>query len=210
MRAVFVTGTGTGAGKTFACEKLLDEFWNLGISAAPFKPIETGVKIAPKDAKKLLKIALDRGAKLTINEVCPVTFALPAAPYVAGFCAKNDLIKIKEAFANLSAKFDLVLIEGAGGAFAPLDLDFFSIDLATLFDAKILMIANDKLGTIHNVLTTIEAIKNRVKENNFYWAASVKNNMNFNEISAPYLSAKFPNFFQIPRDINLLAKELIK
>ena len=142
------------------------------------------------------------------EDVCPVRFELPAAPAVAKGEKPIDWKTIDAARERLRSQSDLMIIEGAGGAFAPIEDDFFSVDLAKRYDAKPLLIASDRLGMIHDLLTTLEAIKNRLGDLPL-WAVNIRDAAGFEAISAPYLTRKFKNFYRLDRDFETLADLLI-
>ena len=56
---------------------------------------------------------------------------------------------------------DILLIEGAGGLFSPIADQMLNIDLAKQFHAELILIAENRLGAIHQVLSTCEAAKAR-------------------------------------------------
>ncbi|GHS88347.1 ATP-dependent dethiobiotin synthetase BioD [Campylobacterota bacterium] len=209
MKPIFITATGTGVGKTHAACLLIDALFALGVKAAPFKPIETGVAPSelPSDAAKLYETARSHGLAIRLEAICPVRFELPAAPDVARGGRAIDWNAIDRGFDECARSADIVVIEGAGGAFAPIEDDFFSVDLAARFNAQILVIAGDQLGTIHNLLTTIEAIKDRINID-LFWAISIKESLDFERVTEPYLSKKFGSFWRIPKDIDTIAKIL--
>jgi dethiobiotin synthetase len=208
-KPIFITATGTNAGKTYAACALIAHYAKDGINVAPFKPIETGVISAPQDAAILQQIAQNLGCAKPLEDICPIRFALPAAPAVAKGDKPIDWNAIDAAFERLRSQSDLVVIEGAGGAFAPIDDDFFSIDLAKRYDANALIIAPDRLGMIHDLLTTLETAKNRLGVLPI-WAINTRNAAEFEQISAPYLTRKFGSFYRLDKDLDFLAKLLIK
>lgn len=56
---------------------------------------------------------------------------------------------------------DFVLVEGAGGFLSPLATDGLNADLALALALPVLLVAEDRLGAIHQVLATSEAIARR-------------------------------------------------
>ena len=80
-RGFFVSGTDTGVGKTVVACALVRALRRRGLDAGVMKPIETGVGAeGPLDAQALRSAA---AATEPLEEICPQTFALPAAPTVA-------------------------------------------------------------------------------------------------------------------------------
>ena len=86
-KAIFITATNTNVGKTFASEVFLKYFAKNGLKVGYFKPIETGViDNSPLDGLKMFELVKKLNPnflKLTINDIVPYQFTLPASPYVA-------------------------------------------------------------------------------------------------------------------------------
>ncbi|MCP4038023.1 MAG: dethiobiotin synthase [bacterium] len=160
-RGLFVTGTDTGAGKTVAACALVRGLRGRGLDVGVMKPIETGVGSAgPLDAQALREAA---GVKDTLAEICPLQFALPAAPNVA---AKNegrevDLELVSRSFATLSARHDLMVVEGAGGLRVPTAIGCDMGDLAQQLELPLVVVARMGLGTINHTLLTLGEIDRR-------------------------------------------------
>lgn len=85
----------------------------------------------------------------------------PASPHAA---AKIDGVEIRMDHIEIPLRQnenDLV-IEGAGGVLVPLnEKGDFVIDLAQKFDAEIVLVSNNYLGSINHTLLTINEIKRR-------------------------------------------------
>ncbi len=123
------------------------------------KPIETGAPLVGErrigeDAVVLRRLLAPDDP---IEDVNPVALALPAAPSAA---AKQegvtiDLGVIRAAFDRLSARHDLVLVEGAGGLLVPIDAKTTMADLALSLDTPLVVVARMRLGTINHTLLTL-------------------------------------------------------
>jgi len=154
QQIVFITGTGTGAGKTVLAA-LLTRFWReQGVSAAAFKPVCSGGR---GDARKI-HAALD-GA-LTLDEVNPWHFRAAMAPALAARLEKKS-VSLAQITAHIRAKgknFEATLVEGAGGLLSPLGKDFDSRDLILALRAAPLIVAPNKLGVVNDLLLTLEAL----------------------------------------------------
>jgi dethiobiotin synthetase len=72
-----------------------------------------------------------------------------------------DPPRVERACAALRARFDLVLIEGAGGLLVPLGEDLLVADLAARLGAPLLVVARDALGTINHTLLTLAEARRR-------------------------------------------------
>ncbi len=85
---------------------------------------------------------------------------------------------------------DLLVIEGAGGLMVPVLEDLFMIDLIKIFEAKAVLIAPSKLGCINDILLSIEALKNRKID--FEWYINLyQDKDSFDEVSKPFLEKQF-------------------
>ena len=125
---VFISGTGTGIGKTYINMRLNALLIERNLNIISIKPIETGVDSnnTPRDA---LLHAQNQSTKKDISEICFYTFALPAAPFVADSQGIIDLDFLKNKIRALEKQCDILMIEGAGGLFVPIKKDYFFIDL---------------------------------------------------------------------------------
>ena len=84
-KAVFITGTDTGVGKTFFACRLAALLREFGYRVGVMKPVETGCaeqegKLFPPDAI-LLKEA--SGSEFPLDKICPYQLREPLAPSVA-------------------------------------------------------------------------------------------------------------------------------
>ncbi|WP_456382972.1 dethiobiotin synthase [Hydrogenimonas sp.] len=160
-----MTGTNTGVGKTHTTLLLMEESAKRGFRPAAIKPMETGVTEGnPADGTALLR-AMHRlnpqTHTLTIDDVVPYRFELPAAPYVA----KGDTIisydHLEKCIERVGSICDILFIEGAGGPMVPIDENTFMIDLPIRFRAHTLLISPSRLGSINDTLLSMEALKRR-------------------------------------------------
>lgn len=189
---LFISATNTDVGKTYACEKILKHYSNKGLKVGYFKPCETGVINTPLDGTKMLNLVkeLNPDFDLDINEVVPYQFELPAAPYVAKKDSDIDIDFLKKQVIYLKSFCDVLVIEGAGGLMVPIKKDLFIIDLIKEFEAKAVLISPSKLGCINDTLLSIEALKNRNID--FDWYINLyQDKDSFNEVSRPFLEDYF-------------------
>jgi dethiobiotin synthetase len=125
------------------------------------KPVETGVgPQGPLDAQALQQAA---GGRDPLELVCPERFALPAAPSVAARAEGRGvrIAAIVAAFQRLTARSELVVVEGAGGLLVPLDETRTMADLAATLELPLLVVARGALGTINHTRLTLEAARAR-------------------------------------------------
>lgn len=187
-KSLFITATNTDVGKTYACEKFLNYFAKAGLKVGYFKPFETGVFNKPLDGSKMLELAkkLNPSFNVTINDVVPYQFELPAAPYVAKGNTIIDIDFLKEKKRYLEQFCDVLIIEGAGGLMVPIEKDLFVIDLIKEFDCEAILITPSKLGCINDTLLSINALK--AKNIDFEFYINLYQDINsFEEVSKPFL-----------------------
>jgi dethiobiotin synthetase len=157
----FVTGTDTGVGKTVVACGLVRALRAEGADVGVMKPVETGVgEAGPLDAAALREAA---GCRDPLSDVCPQRFALAAAPDVAASAEglRVDLDAVRQAWGRLSARHDLMVVEGAGGLLVPLDAGTRMADLAAELGLPLLVVARGSLGTVNHTLLTLEAAASR-------------------------------------------------
>lgn len=192
MIKLFVTATNTDVGKTYACEKILKHYEKKGFKVGYFKPCETGVIDKPLDGTKMFNLVkeLNRDFNVSINDVVPYQFRLPAAPYVAKEKTTIDINFLKEKITFLEHFCDVLIIEGAGGLMVPIEKDIFIIDLIKEFESKAILISPSKLGCINDTLLSIEALQKRCID--FTWYINLhEDKESFDEVSRPFLEEYF-------------------
>lgn len=155
-RGFFVTGTDTGVGKTLVACSLVRGLRARGVDIGAMKPVETGVgEAGPLDALALRHAAADVDP---LEDVCPLRYALPAAPTVAASADGRavEVWAIRRAYERLAARHDCVIVEGAGGLLVPVTEQLSMADLARELELPLLVVARAALGTINHTLLTLE------------------------------------------------------
>ncbi len=111
---IFVMGTDTGVGKTVVAASIALAARSQGRTAAPLKPAQTG---APPVGDAEFAAAL-LGLHEPLEAIRPYALEAPLAPMVAASLegVRLEPAVVAEAFAALSARYDLVVVEAAGGA----------------------------------------------------------------------------------------------
>lgn len=152
MKSIFITGTGTGIGKTI-CSAVLAE----ALNADYWKPIQAGYEEGT-DAGTVRSL-LSNNKTVIHPEVYKL--ALPASPHISARAENTclDTDRIAEVHAELSRNNDFLLIEGAGGIMVPLNDKEFVIDLIRKLDASVIIISRNYLGSINHSLLTAMALE---------------------------------------------------
>lgn len=151
----FITGTDTAVGKTHVAKQLLLTARAAGLRSAGLKPICCGDRA---DAEQLLAASSDG---LTIDEVNPLWFKTPLAPFAASLIEQRavDAIALVEGLRDLESRFDTVVVEGAGGWLVPIRADFYMSDLAAKMGLPVLIVALNRLGCLNHTLLTIKSVE---------------------------------------------------
>lgn len=153
----FITGTDTGVGKTFVTCLLLRALNATGRRAVGFKPICCG------DRADVAALAAAGAGGASMDEINPLWFRTPASP-LAATVAENrecDLQPVVKRFGDLCARFDLVLVEGAGGWEVPIHPDYFVSDLARDLGLPVIVVVRNRLGALNHAILTVNAIGQR-------------------------------------------------
>jgi dethiobiotin synthetase len=160
-QTLFITGTDTGVGKTVLTALLVKFLREDGVNAAALKPICSGDH---SDAKKIF--AAMNGA-LALDEINPWHFRAAIAPLLAARL-ENKRAKLSQVLAHARAmqkRFDVLLVEGAGGLLSPLGESFSSRDLIAALRAMPIVVAQNKLGAVNQILLTLEALPKNLRAN---------------------------------------------
>ena len=164
-KGIFITGTDTGVGKTFVAVGLINALKEKGFNVCPMKPVETGCrtkkgKLIPEDTMSLIRAS---GIKEAIDVINPYRFKHPLAPSVAAELERKSIKKEKifSAYNYLSKKYDITIVEGAGGIMTPLYKKYLFLDFISALNLPIIIISRPGLGTINHTLLTISAAKGR-------------------------------------------------
>lgn len=166
---LFITGTGTDVGKTYITGLILKKLNEGGKKAAYFKAAMSGNErdkngsLIPGDAhsvKNTSNITQD------LEEMCPYVYENAVSPHLAsrieGNHVKMNVVKSK--FNEVCSKYDYVTMEGSGGILCPICFDEEKIQLEDVIkklDLSCVIIADAGLGTINNVVLTVEYMKKK-------------------------------------------------
>lgn len=160
----FVSGIDTDAGKSYATGFLAREWNKDGKRTITQKFIQTGNVGHSEDIdlhRHIMGIPPTEEDRegLTMPEI----FSYPASPHLASRLDGRPInfAKIKEATQKLSERYDLVLLEGAGGLMVPLTTELLTIDYIAQEKYPLLFVTSGKLGSINHTLLSLEAIQRR-------------------------------------------------
>ena len=209
-KRIFITATNTDIGKTYTTKLLLRKFASRGIRVGVIKPIETGVVDSAPDGDMLLECVQELNSAfkpLQRGDIVPISYELPAAPYVASNVVRLDFNKIKSAIEKLEALCDVLIIEGAGGLYVPIDKEMMMIDLIKELDAVALLVTHCSLGCINDTLLSQKALKDK----NIKYTTAFncrENDDSFEIVSEPYFLKSGFEVLKVSRDIDTICDVL--
>lgn len=160
---IFVSGIDTDAGKTYATGYLARKLMDQGKKVATLKFIQTGCNGFSEDIevhRKLMEVELPEDKELV---TAPIIFTYPASAQLAARLdgKEIDLNRVDKALEKLKEKYDVILVEGAGGLMVPLTDDVLSIDYPKSRQLPVILVTNGILGSINHTILSLEALANR-------------------------------------------------
>lgn len=161
---LFISGIGTNVGKSYATGWLANYLTDKGHKVMTIKMIQTGDVGYSEDIeihRRLMKLPI-----LPIDKdftTAPIIMSYPASPHLAARIDKCeiDLSKIDRSVEKLSADYDTLLMEGAGGLMVPITEDYLTIDYIAEHKLPLVLVSNGQLGSINHTLLSLEAISSR-------------------------------------------------
>jgi dethiobiotin synthetase len=163
---LFITGTDTGVGKTIVTGAIAAWFRRRFAGqrrVAVCKPIATGCVrrregLVSEDAEFLAHCG---DVRFDLDTICPQRYAEPLAPAVAAERTGQPIEwdAIDRSLQTMSAKAEVMLVEGVGGVMVPLDARHTVLDLARWLRLPAIVVARPGLGTINHTLLTLAALR---------------------------------------------------
>jgi dethiobiotin synthetase len=160
-RGIFITGTDTGVGKTVVACALVRALRAMDARVAVMKPVASGSKRTPEglrneDALALMEAAGTPADSTAYAEINPYCFEPPVSPHIAAKEAgiEVDTNLIRQRYDALAARSDWVIVEGAGGWFAPINAHQTMADLAWALSIPALMVVGLRLGCLNHAQLT--------------------------------------------------------
>ena len=160
---LFITGTGTGVGKTIATAAIAALARAAGQRVAVVKLAQTGVHDGPGSDTPDLETVTRLSGVTDTHELArfPDPLSPEAAARVSGL-PPADLDASAEYIAKLADSRDVVLVEGAGGLLVRYDPAGATIaDLSAALNAPALVVTAPALGTLNHTALTLEALAAR-------------------------------------------------
>lgn len=147
MDKYFITGIGTGIGKTLVSavltEKLKADYW---------KPIQSG------DLDTSDSITVGNLIANTQTVIHPESYRLtqPLSPHLS---ARLDGVDIDLDKINIPLTDNNLIIEGAGGLMVPLNEHELIVDLIKKLGVEVILVSQNYLGSINHTLLSVNLLK---------------------------------------------------
>jgi dethiobiotin synthetase len=155
---VVIAGTDTGVGKTFVGCALARALARAERRVLAVKPVESGCGDGPREAEDGALLAAATGQSEPREAL--VRLRAPIAPALAaereGVTLDVDALAVR--IRTLGTGFDMVLVEGAGGVLSPLSWTRDVTHIAHDLDARVLLVASDRLGVLHHVRASVQTL----------------------------------------------------
>jgi len=148
-KPLFVTGIGTGVGKTYVSAHLVET-----LKADYWKPVQSG-DLDQSDTMKVRSMV-----KNQISVFHPETYRL-TQPFSPHKSAELDGIVIDPEKFILPSTQNQLIVEGAGGLMVPLNDTFFMVDLIGQLEAEVVLVVMNYLGSINHSLLSIALLQHK-------------------------------------------------
>lgn len=159
----FITGTDTGAGKTWATVALMRHLQRQGKVVLGMKPVASGCSWVEGRLKNEDALLLQQYASVVMpyELINPYAFETPIAPHIAAANAGVviDFEPVAAAFEQLQTRADVVLVEGVGGWAVPLNKAQDVAALARFLDLPVILAVGMRLGCINHACLTYRSIR---------------------------------------------------
>ncbi len=162
LNGIFVTGTDTDVGKTEISLGLMAYYQQQGLRVLGMKPVATGGQPGPEglrngDAECLLTQGSESVPYEWVNPYC---FEPAIAPHLAAqeVGEEIDFTRIGQAFMQLSARADLVIVEGIGGWRVPLGIGQDVETMAEHLGLPVVLVIGLQLGCLNLGLLSAEVL----------------------------------------------------
>lgn len=164
MAVYFISGIDTDAGKSIVTGVIARTLLKRGVKVITQKFIQTGCVGISEDILKhreLMGVAPYEEDK--DGTTCPYVMTYPASPHLAAEIdgVTIDLKRIHQSTEKLASRYDVVLLEGAGGLYVPVNRNYLTIDYIQEYSHPLILVTSSKLGSINHTLMSLELCRLR-------------------------------------------------
>jgi len=164
MSIYFISGIDTDIGKSVATGMMARYLHLRGVRVITMKMVQTGNDGFSEDLnlhRAMMEVPPFPEDRQRLT--APQIFHFPASPHLAALLEKKqvDLNAIRSAIAEVSKRYEVVLVEGAGGLAVPLTEDFLAVDFIRELNVPLILVSSGRLGSLNPTILSIEAAANR-------------------------------------------------
>lgn len=149
-------------GKTFVSVRLLKHLQQSG-SAVGFKPVSAGAAPDNPNANEdALLLAAASKPPISVDECNPLFYDTPAAPLFSAMREGKPFLSLADThqqYLDLAARYDHVIVEGAGGWLAPIAPDVTVETLAQHLGLPVILVVGLRLGSLNHALLSERAMR---------------------------------------------------
>lgn len=163
-RVFCISGIDTDIGKTIVTGLFARYLMRQGFRVITQKIVQTGCEGMSEDILCHRQIMgtgiLDEDRE---GLTCPYVFATPCSPHLAARIEGRsiDCLVLEQATERLRSRYDVVLLEGAGGLYVPLHGDRTFVDYIAEKGYPVILVTSPRLGSINHTLAALELMHGR-------------------------------------------------
>ena len=156
----FITGTDTEVGKTWATVSLMHYFKRQGKTVLGMKPVAAGAQWSQGQLHNTDALLLQQhsSCQVAYELINPYVYEPAVSPHIAGKQHPVDLTVVFDCFKQLHAQVDVLLVEGAGGWYSPLNDQQDNSDLAKKLALPVIIVVAIRLGCINHAKLSFQAV----------------------------------------------------
>lgn len=163
-RVFAVVGIDTDVGKTIATGLIARSLRQVNQLVITQKLVQTGCLGQSEDIvahRRIMGCSFDQEDESGLT--CPYILPTPCSPHLAARLAGTtiDPCRISRATAELRRRYQIVLVEGAGGLFVPLTENLTLLDYLSSEGYPLILVTSSRLGSINHSLSALEALQRR-------------------------------------------------
>ncbi|MGH8114377.1 MAG: dethiobiotin synthase [Rhodanobacteraceae bacterium] len=164
-RGVFIAGTDTGIGKTYAACTMLHALRAAGLRATGMKPVASGCKATPDGLRSDDALALMEASDPKpehYGDCNPFAFAEPVSPHIAAAEVDEEITMapIEDAYDRIALmRGDAIVVEGIGGWLAPLSYMLRANAIPQTLRLPVILVVGLQLGCLNHAQLAARAIR---------------------------------------------------
>ena len=164
MQRFFITGVGTGVGKTFVTRYLIHQLIDRGQRVSVLKPVVSGYSIDDRSSDPVLLLhSLGKEATAdAIAAISPWRFKAPLSPHLAAQRERRS-VELREVIDFCHAfpreTFDYQFVEGVGGVMSPIGPTTTCLDWIIKLNDPVILVTGSYLGALTHTLTALYVLR---------------------------------------------------